>query len=95
MFLKNAFLQLDKWKQLNTNVIDNINWRVIYKNESFRFYDASFKLILRFKFKLFFELLIILRKKNVLFYSLFYYLKSKFKGINSFEIRNSYWYNNY
>ena len=23
--IKNAFLQLDKWKQLNTNVIDNIN----------------------------------------------------------------------
>lgn len=95
MFLKNAFLQLDKWKQLNLKLINDIKWREIYKNESFRFFDASFKLIFKFRFKLLKELISVLLKKQVLFYSLFFYFKSKLNRKKSTEIRNNCWYNNY
>jgi glycosyltransferase involved in cell wall biosynthesis len=95
MFLKNAFLQLDKWKQIKTNIINDINWKEVYKNESFRFYDAAFILMLRLKFKLFSELFRLLRKKQVIFYSLFFYFLNKLSNRKSSEIRNSYWYNNF
>lgn len=94
MFLKNAFLQLDKWKEYDTTTLNGIKWDEVYKNESFRFFDASFILILKLRFKLFFQLFKLLIIRNVFIKSFYFYFKTKISGKNSFEIRNGFWYDN-
>ena len=92
MFLKNNFLQLSKWKKIDSQFLNNINWIKVYNNESFRFFDSAFILILRFRFKLFLYLIRFLLVNRVFFSSLCFYLLNKFSGKTSLEIRNKCWY---
>ena len=93
MFLKNTFIQLDKWKKYNSQVLNSIDWKNVYKNESFRFFDSSIILILRFRFKLIFHLFKYLFLKKVFFTSLYFYITHKFSGKKSSNIRINFWYN--
>lgn len=92
MFLKNNFLQLNKWKKINSQFLNDINWIEVYKNESFRFFDSAIILILKFRFKLCFQLIRYLLVNKVFFASLSFYILNKVSGKTSSEIRNKRWY---